>query len=123
MEKKENVDDNGSDMDMNENEENNFSLKENKLEVTMEKGNYNVHILVEEVKNLIEIRENKLPKPRIKMTVFGKSKYTKKVKIACQDYFFNEHFYFDKKDLTPEMLDSEKILLEVYDNSHTKKID
>ena len=55
MEKKENVDDNGSDMDMNENEENNFSLKENKLEVTMEKGNYNVHILIEEVKNLIEI--------------------------------------------------------------------
>ena len=120
--------DKGNDSDYNpedlqeDEEKENLLKKEDKI-VMMEKGDYNVHILVEEVKNLIEIRPDTLPKPRIKMTVFGNSKYTKKVKTGCQDYFYNEHFYFDKSDLTPEMLDSEKIVIEVYDNSHTKRID
>ena len=47
--------------------------KEEKL-VIMKKGDYNVHILIEEVKNLVEIKENSQPKPCVKMTVFGKSK-------------------------------------------------
>ena len=38
----------------------------------MKKGDYNVHILIEEVKNLIEIEEGSLPVPRVKMTVLEK---------------------------------------------------
>ena len=96
--------------------------KEEKL-VIMKKGDYNVHILIEEVKNLIEIEENSLPVPRVKMTVFGKTQRTSKMKKPCDSFVFNEHFYFDKTNLTAEMLDSEKIVIEVYDNKHTKKPD
>jgi len=96
--------------------------KEEKL-VIMKKGDYNVHILIEEVKNLIEIEEGSLPVPRVKMTVFGKAQRTSKMKKPCDSFVFNEHFYYDKTNLTAEMLDSEKITIEVYDNKHTHKED
>ena len=91
--------------------------------VMMKKGDYNVHILVEEVKNLIQIKEGKIPVPRVKLNVFGKSQRTSKMKKPCTDFVFNEHFYFDKTNLTTEMLDSEKITIEVYDNNNTHKAD
>ena len=96
--------------------------KEEKL-VIMKKGDYNVHILIEEVKNLIEIEEASMPKPCVKMTVFGKTQRTSKVKKPCDSYIFNEHFYYDKTNLTAEMLDSEKVVIEVYDSKHSKKKD
>ena len=91
--------------------------------VIMKKGDYNVHILVEEVKNLIQIRDGKIPVPRVKLNVFGKAQRTSKMKKACTDFAFNEHFYFDKTNLTAEMLDSEKITIEVYDNNNTNRKD
>ena len=91
--------------------------------IEMKKGDYNVHILIEEVKNLISIEENKLPVPRVKMTVFEKVQRTSKMKKPCDNCVFNEHFYYDKTNLTAEMLDSEKILIEVYDNNHTDRKD
>ena len=91
--------------------------------IEMRKGDYNVHILIEEVKNLISIEENKPPVPRVKMTVFGKEQRTSKMKRPCDNFVFNEHFYYDKTNLTAEMLDSEKILIEVYDNNHTNRKD
>ena len=45
------------------------------------------------------------------------------MKKPCTDFVFNEHFYFDKTNLTAEMLDSEKITIEVYDNNNTSKED
>ena len=91
--------------------------------VEMKKGDYNVHILIEEVKNLISVEENVPPVPRVKMTVFDKVKRTTKMKKPCFDFTFNEHFYYDKTNLTVEMLDSEKIILEVYDNKNPEKKD
>ena len=91
--------------------------------VEMKKGDYNVHILIEEVKNLISVEENVPPVPRVKMTVFDKVKRTTKMKKPCFDFTFNEHFYYDKTNLTVEMLDSEKIILEVYDNKNAKRED
>ena len=91
--------------------------------IEMKKGDYNVHILIEEVKHLISIEDNQPPVPRVKMTVFGKEQRTTKMKKPCDNYVFNEHFYFDKTNLTVEQLDSEKIIIEVYDNKHTKKKD
>ena len=91
--------------------------------IEMKKGDYNVHILIEEVKNLISIEDNNPPMPRVKMIVFGKEQRTSKMKNASENYVFNEHFYFDQTNLTAEMLDSEKIVIEVYDNKHTKRKD
>ena len=89
--------------------------------IQMKKGDYTVHILIEEVKNLISIEENQPPVPRVKMTVLGEEQRTSKMKRPCDSITFNEHFYFKRTNLTVEMLDSEKIIIEVYDNKHTKK--
>ena len=45
------------------------------------------------------------------------------MKKPCDSFVFNEHFYFDETNLTAEMLDSEKILIEVYDNNNTDRKD
>ena len=97
--------------------------KEEKEAIIMKKGDYTVHVLIEEVKNCIAIEEDKQPFPIVKVTCFGQSKRTKKMDIGCNDYTFGEHFYFDKTDLTAEMLDSEKIVIEAYDANNTKKAD
>ena len=96
--------------------------KEEKL-IIMKKGDYTVHVLIEDIKNLPQIKGDQLPYPVVKITCFGKTKRTEKTKIPCSSYTFNEHFYFDKTNLTQEMLDSEKILIEAYDSKHSKKED
>ena len=96
-------------------------IEEEQTLVEMRKGDYNVHILIEKVKNLIPVEDNVPPVPRVKLTVFDKVKRTGKMKNPCYDFIFNEHFYFDKTNLTAEMLDSEKIIIEVYDNKNNKK--
>jgi hypothetical protein len=97
------------------------TINEGKNIVLMKKGDYTVHILVEEVKSLPQINENHLPHPIVKLTVFNQSKRTEKTKMPCDSYSFDEHFYFDKADLTVEQLDSSKIIIEVYDSSYSKK--
>ena len=88
----------------------------------MKKGDYTVHILLEEVKNLIQIDENKLPNPIVKITCFEQTKRSEQPETACDSYSFGEHFYFEKSNLTIEQLDSSKINIEVYDykNSSNK---
>ena len=118
--------DNKENKENKEGEENPEQIQEEEVPQTlveMKKGDYNVHILIEEVKNLISVEENVPPVPRVKMTVFDKVKRTTKMKKPCFDYTFNEHFYYDKTNLTVEMLDSEKIILEVYDNKNIEKKD
>ena len=97
------------------------TMNEAKNLVLMKKGDYTVHILIEEVKSLPQLSENHLPYPIIKLTVFNQSKRTEKTKVPCDSYTYDEHFYFDKADLTVEQLDSSKILIEVYDSSNSKK--
>jgi hypothetical protein len=81
----------------------------------MKKGDYSVHVLIEEIKNLCTIEENQLPKPIIKITCFNQTKRTSKNINKCQAHVFNEHIYFDATDLSAETLDSSKILIEAYD--------
>ena len=81
----------------------------------MKKGDYTVHVLIEEIKNLKVDKENYLPKPIIKITCFGTSKRTSKPPNDCEAYTFNEHLYFDSTDLSIDILDSSKILIEAYD--------
>ena len=83
--------------------------------ILMKKGDYTVHILLEEIKNLIPIEENKLPTPIVKITCFNETKRSEPPETACDSYTYGEHFYFEKTNLTVEQLDSSKIILEVYD--------
>ena len=87
----------------------------------MKKGDYTVHVLIEEVKNLSSRKENSLPKPIVKVTCFGKSKRTSKPPNDCDAYTFNEHLYFEETDLIADTLDSSKILIEVYDYHDSEK--
>ena len=88
----------------------------------MKKGDYTVHILIEEIKNICSKKENDLPQPCIKLTCLGKTKRTTKPNNV-ESYTFNEHFYFEKTDLSTEYLESAKILIEAYDYHHTNKND
>ena len=97
------------------------TINEAKNLVLMKKGDYSVHILVEEVKSLEQKSEDQLPYPIVKLTVFNQSKRTEKTKMPCDSYIYDEHFYFEKSDLTVEQLDSSKIIIEVYDSSNSKK--
>ena len=94
---------------------NTSSIEEGQNIVLMKKGDYSVHILVEEVKSLIQIDENHNPYPVVKLTVFNQSKRTEKTKIDKVNHIYDEHFYFDKANLTVEQLDSSKIIIEVFD--------
>ncbi|MCQ2816272.1 MAG: hypothetical protein MJ252_03300 [archaeon] len=90
--------------------------------VEMKKGDYTVHVLVEEIKNCVAIEADKRPFPRVKCTCLGKSNRTEEVPSpGAENYIFNEHFYFEKTNMTKEMLDSEKILFEIYDTKNTKR--
>ena len=97
------------------------SVVPEKQPILMKKGDYTVHILIEELKNLISIEENHLPSPIIKLICFNETKRTSKLDIECSDHVYNEHIYFEKNDLTVEILDSSKIIIEVYDSNNKKR--
>ena len=98
----------------------NSSEDETKSITIMKKGDYTVHILVEEVQGIEQKIVDKLPKPMVKLTCFNESKRTTAVKSGCISYTFEEHFYFEKSNLSAKQLDCSKILIEVYDSSNSK---
>ena len=90
--------------------------------ILMKKGDYSIHVLIEEIKNCTQIDEDHLPYPLVKVTCFERdSKRTEKPAQPCTDYTFNEHFYFEKTNLAVEEIDSSKIVVEVYDGENSKK--
>ena len=99
----------------------NSAINEGKKIILMKKGDYSIHILIEEVKSLLQINEDHLPYPIVKLTCFNQTKRTEKTKVPCDNYIYDEHFYFEKTDLTVEQLDSSKIIIEVYDSTNSKK--
>lgn len=96
--------------------------EEKKVFVPMKKGDYSIHILVEEVKNLISKNED-IPYPVIKISVDKDSKRTKEVPTKVDTYFYGEHFYFDCLNMNPATLDSAKIVIEVYDKANSDRCD
>ena len=83
------------------------TLKENPSSLNlMKKGDYSVHVLIEEIKNLISIKKDHPPRPMLKITCFGQTKRTSKPENDCDAYTFNEHIYFDATDLSADTLDS-----------------
>ena len=97
------------------------TLNEGRNIILMKKGDYSIHILIEELTSLQPISPGHIPNPIVQINCFNQSKHTEKTKIPCDSYIFDEHFYFEKTDLTVEQLDSSKILIEVYDSSHSSK--
>ena len=90
--------------------------------VLMKKGDYSIHVLIEEIKNCAQIEEDHLPYPIVKITCFNNiSQRTEKPSIACTEYTYNEHFYFEKTNLSIEEIDSAKIIIEVYDSENARK--
>ena len=98
----------------------NTESDETKNITIMKKGDYTVHVLVEEVQGLEQKVIDRLPKPMVKLTCFEESKRTSAVKTGCISYTFEEHFYFEKSNLSAKQLDCSKILIEVYDSSNSK---
>ena len=94
-----------------------------KIPTLIKKGDYTVHILIEQIKNAVCKNKDMLPSPCVKMTCFSKSQRTAKLKNNCSDNIYNEHFYFDQTDLSVSQLDKEKILIEVYDYNNSSKED
>ena len=91
------------------------TIKENPNSLSlMKKGDYSVHVLIEEIRNLYCIKGD-LPCPIVKITCFNQIKRTSKPKNKCDGYTYNEHIYFDAVDLSADTLDSSKILIEAYD--------
>ena len=86
----------------------------------MKRGDYTIHVLIEEVKNIIS-KSRKRPRPCIKITCLNQCKRVSKPETDCEQYTFNEHIYFTETDLSVEILDSAKIVIEVYDYHNSKK--
>ena len=86
----------------------------------MKRGDYTVHVLIEEVKNILS-KTKKRPRPCIKITCLNQCKRVSKPETDCEQYTFNEHLYFTETDLSVEILDSSKIVIEVYDYHNSKR--
>jgi len=98
------------------------TLKENPNSLSlMKKGDYSVHVLIEEIKNLCSIKENRLPLPMVKITCLNQTKRTSKPPNDCDGFVFNEHIYFDGIDLSTDTLESSKIIIEAYDYHNFEK--
>ena len=86
----------------------------------MKKGDYTIHVLIEEVKNIMT-KTNRRPRPCVKISCLNKCKRLSKPDTDCEQYTFNEHVYFNETDLSVEILDSAKIVIEVYDFHNSKR--
>ena len=53
--------------------------------ILMKKGDYTVHVFIEEVKNLISVNPDFLPKTVVKVQCFNQSKRTSKVLEPCSE--------------------------------------
>lgn len=72
--------------------------------VLIKKGDYQIHILLEEIKNWEQKEDANPPYSTVKVECFGKSQRTEKTDLACTNYVYDEHFYFEKTNLTVEQL-------------------
>ena len=118
------------DLKKTDNKNNNETDKDNKQAINQEEsklknlivknGDYQIHILIEKVMQLASINDN-IPEPVVKITAVEQSKRTKKINQRLSEYDYNDHFYFDHKNLNLETFDSSKILIEVYDKHNSSK--
>jgi hypothetical protein len=86
--------------------------------VAVKRGDYQVHIFLEEARSLIPKEEGDTVDPIISITCLGKKKYTKpKDDVGgTAAVYWGDHFFFTGKNLEPEDVENERILIEVKDH-------
>lgn len=91
-------------------------------EEKFKKGDYSVHIYIEESKGLLPATDDRSFNPVISIKCFDKSKCTRKLKdiTTGATTIWNEHLYFSKLSCTVNELESSKILIEVLDSKSFK---
>ena len=91
-------------------------------EEKFKKGDYSVHLFIEESKGLLPVTDDKNFNPVITVKCFEKMKCTRKLKDVTSGAtsLWNEHLYFSKLGCTVDSLESEKILIEVKDSRTLK---
>lgn len=97
-------------------------VEEKQGEEKFKKGDYTVHVFVEESKGLLPPSGDKNFNPVISVKCFGKPKCTRKLKDVTSGAtsIWCEHLYFSKLGCTIDDLESEKILIEVKDSKTLK---
>lgn len=86
------------------------------------KGDYRVHIYIEESKGLMPIESDEILNPIISIKCFGKTKCTKKIKGVgpTTTSIWNEHIYFSRLKCSVSEILSEKIIIRVKDSKTFK---
>lgn len=82
------------------------------------KGDYSVHIFIEESKGLLPVTADKNFNPVIVVKCFSKAKCTRKLKDVTSGAtsIWSEHIYFSQLGCSVNELESQKILIEVKDS-------
>ena len=97
--------------------------KEPKESSKMKRGEYTVHVFLEEARGLIPLEEGSTIDPIVTFTVWGKTKKsTERDDISSgATICWGEHFFFNNAFLEPLEAESSKILIEVRDHKFLLK--
>ena len=104
-----------------EEEEEVAAEKSKKSVCSMKRGDYMIHVMVETAKNL-DVPEGDVIDPIVEVTCLGERKFTK----ALDDIsnvglaIFNEHLFFEPKNVEVEKLDKGKIEIKLMDKGFFK---
>ena len=82
------------------------------------KGDYRVHVFIEESKGLMPLTRDEILNPIISIKCFGKTKCTNKIKGvgSTTTSIWNEHIYFSRLKCSVSDILSEKIIIRVKDS-------
>ena len=104
-----------------EEEEAKVEEKEKKSVCSMKRGDYMIHVMIETAKNL-DIPEGEVVDPIVEVTCLGERKFTK----ALDDInnvglaIYNEHLFFEPKNVEVERLQKGKIEIKLMDKGFFK---
>jgi hypothetical protein len=88
---------------------------------SMKRGDYMIHVYVELVKN-IDIDEGEVVDPVVEIVCLGERKFTKALNDInnTTEAVFNEHVFFEPKNVEVERLDKGKIEIKLMDKGFFK---
>ena len=104
-----------------EEEEQKDEEKEKKSVCSMKRGDYMIHVMIEQAKNL-DVPEGEVVDPIVEVSCLGESKFTK----ALDDInnvglaIWNEHLFFEPKNVEVERLQKGKIEIKLMDKGFFK---
>ena len=104
-----------------EEEEQKDEEKEKKSVCSMKRGDYMIHVMIEQAKNL-DVPEGEVVDPIVEVNCLGERKFTK----ALDDInnvghaIWNEHLFFEPKNVEVERLQKGKIEIKLMDKGFFK---